>query len=148
MDANRVFVAGHSLGGTVAPRVAAAERSVAGLVVMAGGTEPLHWSAVRQFRYLASLRPENAAASQHTIDAITRQARMADSPGLSPATPASELPFGAPAAYWLDLRGYDPASSAAALAKPMLIVQGGRDYQVTVDGTSPDGRPGSTDAVT
>jgi dienelactone hydrolase len=134
VDADRVFVAGHSLGGTAAPRVAAAERSVAGLVVMAGGTEPLHWSAVRQFRYLASLRPENAAASQHTIDAITRQARMVDSPGLSPVTAASELPFGAPAAYWLDLRGYDPASSAAALAKPMLIVQGGRDYQVTVDG--------------
>jgi uncharacterized protein len=44
----------------------------------------------------------------------------------------SELPFGVPAPYWLDLRGYDPAAAAAALGKPMLIVQGGRDYQVTV----------------
>ena len=39
---------------------------------------------------------------------------------------------GVPAPYWLDLRGYDPAAAAAALGKPMLIVQGGRDYQVTV----------------
>jgi dienelactone hydrolase len=132
VDAGRVFVAGHSLGGTVAPRVAAAEPSVAGLVILAGGTQPLHWAAVRQFRYLASLDPAAAAAAQPTIDAIIRQANVVDSPGLSPATPDSELPFGTPAAYWLDLRGYDPAAAAAALGKPMLIVQGGRDYQATV----------------
>jgi fermentation-respiration switch protein FrsA (DUF1100 family) len=63
---------------------------------------------------------------------MTRQARTVDSPDLSPATPTSELPFGVPAAYWLDLRGYDPAAVAAKLDKPMLVLQGGRDYQVTV----------------
>lgn len=36
----RVFLAGHSLGGTVTPRIAAAEPSLAGLVILAGGTEP------------------------------------------------------------------------------------------------------------
>jgi dienelactone hydrolase len=66
VDAGRVFVAGHSLGGTVAPRVAAAEPSVAGLVIMAGGAQPLHWSAVRQLRYLASLdaRPPRSPLPQ------------------------------------------------------------------------------------
>ena len=39
---------------------------------------------------------------------------------------------GVPAPYWLDLRGYDPAAAAAALGRPMLIVQGARDYQVTL----------------
>ncbi|HTQ91098.1 MAG TPA: hypothetical protein VMK84_16570 [Streptosporangiaceae bacterium] len=58
VDAGRVFVAGHSLGGTVAPRVAAA-----GLVIMAGGAQPLHWSAIRQLRYLASLQGASAEAS-------------------------------------------------------------------------------------
>lgn len=130
IDATRIFVLGHSLGGTVAPRAASAEQSVAGLVIMAGGTQPLHWSAVRQFRYLASLEPGKAAA----LDTITRQARNADDPALSAATPAHELPFGIPAAYWLDLRGYDPASVAADLGKPVLVVQGGRDYQATVAG--------------
>ncbi|HEX5406134.1 MAG TPA: alpha/beta hydrolase, partial [Pseudonocardiaceae bacterium] len=37
VDASRIFVLGHSLGGTVAPRVAVAEPTVAGLVIMAGG---------------------------------------------------------------------------------------------------------------
>jgi uncharacterized protein len=132
VDAGRVFVAGHSLGGTVAPRVAAAEPTVAGLVIMAGGAQPLHWSAVRQLRYLASLEGASAEASRPAIEVMTRQAELIDSPDLTTATPATELPFGVPAPYWLDLRGYDPAAAAAALGKPMLIVQGGRDYQVTV----------------
>jgi len=132
VDAERIFVLGHSLGGTVAPRVAAAEPSVAGLIILAGGTQPLHWAAVRQIRYLASLDPGTAAAAEPAVEAISRQARMVDSPGLSPSTPASELPFGVPAPYWLDLRGYDPVAVAAALGKPMLVLQGGRDYQATV----------------
>jgi uncharacterized protein len=132
VDAGRVFVAGHSMGGTAVPRVAAAEPAVAGMIVLAGGTQPLHWAIVRQARYLAALDPKTAAASQPAIEAVIRQAQMADSPGLSPSTPASELPAGVPAPYWLDLRGYDPAAAAAALGKPMLILQGGRDYQVTV----------------
>jgi uncharacterized protein len=131
VDAGRVFVLGHSFGGTVAPRVAAGEPSVAGLVIMAGGTQPLHWAAVRQIRYLTAVDPETAATLP-SIEAMTRAAVLADSPDLSPSTPASELPFGVPAPYWLDLRGYQPVEVAAALAKPILILQGGRDYQATV----------------
>ena len=55
-----------------------------------------------------------------------------DGPDLSPSTPAIELPLGTPAPYWLDLRAYDPTAAAAALGKPMLVLQGGRDYQATV----------------
>jgi uncharacterized protein len=130
--ADRVFLAGHSEGGTIAPRVATAEPSVAGLVILAGGAEPMQWAAVRQIRYLASLDPATAAGAQPVIEAMTAQAEHVDSPGLSPQTPDDELPFAVPAPYWLDLRDYDPVATAAALGKPMLICQGGRDYQATV----------------
>jgi uncharacterized protein len=132
LDSAGVFVLGHSFGGTIAPRVAAAEPLVAGLVIMAGGAQPLHWSGVRQVRYLASLDAAQAAAARPIVDAMTEQARMVDSPDLSPSTPPSDLPLGLPAPYWLDLRGYDPAAAAAAAGKPILIQQGGRDYQATV----------------
>jgi uncharacterized protein len=112
--------------------VGPAARSVAGLVLLAGGAQPLPWAAVRQISYLASLAPATAAAAQPGIDALTAQARRVDSPDLSPDTPDAELPFGVPAPYWLDLRGYDPVEVAAGLRQPMLILQGGRDYQVTV----------------
>jgi len=105
---------------------------VAGLVILAGGAQPLHQAMVRQFRYLASLASAQGAAPPADLGAITRQAAAVDDPALSETTPSSDLPFGVPAAYWLDLRGYDPPAAAAALGKPMLIVQGGRDYQATV----------------
>ncbi|MFI9552798.1 alpha/beta hydrolase [Nonomuraea endophytica] len=128
VDAARVYVAGHSMGGKVAPRVAAAEPSVAGLVLLAGDTQPMHHAAVRVIGYLASLNP----GSQGAVETITRQAALVDSPDLSAETPAAELPFGYSGAYWLDLRDYDPVATAIELDKPMLILQGGRDYQVTV----------------
>ncbi|MCG5220878.1 alpha/beta fold hydrolase [Streptosporangium soli] len=130
VDAGRVYVVGHSMGGKVAPRVAAAEPSVAGLVLLAGDTQPMHHAAVRVVRHLATVNPGPAA--QAAVEAITRQAALVDSPDLSAATPTADLPFGFSGAYWLDLRGYDPVATAAALDKPMLILQGGRDYQVTV----------------
>lgn len=145
VDPERVFLAGHSQGGTVAPRVAA-RAPVAGLVIIAGGAQPMHQAMLRQFRYLAESDPTQAAA----LDVISRQVATVDAPGLSASTPDDDLPFGVPAAYWLDLRGYDPAAAAAALGKPVLVVQGGRDYQVTVaDDLSRwqaalEGRPGVT----
>ena len=35
-----------------------------------------------------------------------------------------------PASYWLDLREYHPVAVAQALSIPILILQGGRDFQV------------------
>jgi hypothetical protein len=40
--------------------------------------------------------------------------------------------LGVPASYWLDLRGYNPPQLAATLKQPMLILQGEKDYQVTL----------------
>jgi dienelactone hydrolase len=131
VDADRVFVLGHSMGGKVAPRVAAAEPAVAGMVILAGDTQPMHHAAVRVVRYLASVVPQ--AFDETAVELITRQAALVDSAELSSATPAADLPFGFSASYWLELRDYDPVTTAAALDKPMLILQGGRDYQVTVE---------------
>ncbi|MGO8877219.1 MAG: alpha/beta hydrolase family protein [Acidimicrobiales bacterium] len=132
VDAGRIVLLGHSLGGTAAPRVAVAAPAVAGLVLLAAGAEPLQWSIVRQVRYLASLDPATAAASQSAIEALVEQATLVDGPRLSAATPPGELPLGAPASYWLDLRAVDPVAVAASLDRPILLLQGGRDYQVTV----------------
>ncbi|RAK31254.1 hypothetical protein B0I29_11560 [Actinoplanes lutulentus] len=126
----RVYLLGHSAGGRAAPRVAAADGSVAGLIILAGDAAPLPQAVVRAVRHLAAEQP--GPDSQAAIEAISRQAALADSPDLSPAVPAADLPFGWPASYWLDLRDYDQVATAASLNLPMLILQGGRDYQVTV----------------
>ena len=48
-------------------------------------------------------------------------------------TSAHMLRFDLAGAYWLDLHSYDPVATAAALDRLMLILRGGRDYQVTVE---------------
>ncbi|WP_327114559.1 dienelactone hydrolase family protein [Nocardia sp. NBC_01730] len=143
VDAGRVFVLGHSMGGKVAPRVAAAEPAVAGLVIMAGDAQPMHHEAVRVTRYLASLDPSPQAAARAA--AMARLAAVVDRPGLSPATPRAELPLGLSGGYWLDLLGYQPVSTAAALPTPLLLLQGGRDYQVTLADDFARWRSGLTD---
>ncbi len=130
IDPARIFVLGHSLGGSVAPRAAAAEPAIAGLILLAAGAQPMHWAAVRQVRYIADLDPSTAAAAATVIDTMTRQAEAVD--GATMATPTSELPFGVPAAYWIDVRDYDQVATVAAVQRPLLILQGGRDYQVTI----------------
>jgi dienelactone hydrolase len=131
VDATRVFLIGHSMGGKVAPRIAVAEPSIAGLVILAGDTQPMQQSAIRVARYLAQLSP--SPASQAALETIIRQAALVESAELSRSTPATELPFGFSGSYWLDLRSYDPVLQASKLDTPMLILQGERDYQVTVE---------------
>lgn len=131
VDENRVFVLGHSMGGTMSPRVMAAEPRIAGAVILAGETEPMQWALVRVARILAEIDPASIAALP-PIETLIEQAKLVDSEELSLSTPPGDLPFGMPPAYWLDLRAYDPVAVASTLDKPMLILQGERDYQVTV----------------
>ncbi len=133
VDRRRIAAAGHSLGGTVAPRIAAAAGDLAGLVILAGGAAPLHWVIVRQVRHIASLDPSTAAAAEAGIEALTRQAERVDRADLAADTPVTELPLGTPGSYWLDIRDWDAPAAAAALDLPILVIQGGRDYQATVE---------------
>ncbi|SOB86065.1 hypothetical protein SAMN06272789_6370 [Streptomyces sp. 1331.2] len=130
VDPCRIHLLGHSMGGKAAPRIAAADPSIAGLVMLAADAQPMHQAAVRVARYLADLTPGPSA--ERAVAALARQAELVAGPALTPNTAPELLPLGLSAAYWLDLRAYDPVATAAALACPMLILQGGRDYQVTV----------------
>lgn len=131
VDPKRIFVLGHSAGGKVAPRVAEAAPSVAGLVILAGDAAPMHESAVRVARHVAALNPGPEADA--ALAEFEETAASAADPELDPKTPADRLPFGLPAAFWLGLRTYDQVGTAAALQKPMFFAQGGRDYQVTAE---------------
>jgi dienelactone hydrolase len=132
VDSSRIVIVGHSMGGSYAPRVAVARPEVAGVVLLAAEAEPMNRAAVRVMNYLADLDPasptlRNAAAT------MVELAANVDSPQLARRTDPRTLPFGYSGAYWLAVRGYDPIATARQADVPMLILQGGRDYQVTVD---------------
>ena len=132
VDPKRIFVLGHSLGGMLIPRIGAADPSLAGVIVMAGAARPLEQAIVEQYTYLASADGVITPEEQKQIDEA-KQA-METIRALTPADAAAGKTIsGAPAAYWLDLRGYDPPTAAKGLTQPMLVLQGERDYQVTME---------------
>ena len=125
VDPARVFVAGHSLGGYLAPRIGAeVPDRLAGIAMLEANSSPLGQLIIDQYEYLASEEggadPQAAAA----LDAVRAQVALAESPSLSPSTPASDLPLGVPAAYWLDLRTYDPLTTARRAVGADLPVPG------------------------
>jgi hypothetical protein len=130
VDGKRVFVLGHSLGALAAPEVGRRDPALAGLIVMAGNTRPLEDLVLEQITYIRSLHPDKDDKDE--LEKLRKQVARVKERGLTAEVPASELPLGAPAAYWLALRDYDPAATAARLKLPMLVLQGERDYQVTM----------------
>lgn len=132
IDAERVFVLGHSLGGYLAPRIAAADPRIAGLIVLAGSARPLQDILLDQMSYVLSLSVPGPAAQQQ-LAAIKQQVDLVNDPTRLPQAAAADLPFGVPAAYWLDLNAYHPEQVVQTLKQPMLFLLGGADYQVTAE---------------
>ena len=132
IDLKRVFILGHSLGGYLMPRIALAAEPLApaGFISLAGLTRPLDDTIVRQMTYLYGLdgntiSDEDRKRLQDIKDAVVKVK------ALTAADKASTVKLiGAMPTYWLDLRGYDPPETAKAVRRPMLFLQGERDYQV------------------
>jgi dienelactone hydrolase len=121
VDPKRVFVVGHDLGGYAAPRIAQEDPQIAGFVLMAANARHLEDLLVEQVQAAGgnARSLENAKAIQSKVKSLEH------------GDEASPNILNAPPTYWLDLKEYDPVSEAAKLTQPMLILQGGRDYQVT-----------------
>jgi dienelactone hydrolase len=133
VDPKRVFVLGHSLGGMLVPRIAAAAGpELGGVIVLAGAVRSLEQSIADQTRYLALADGKISPDEQPLVDeAATLVARVH---ALQPTDPPiSFAGISAPASYWLDLRGYNPPAAALKVERPMLVLQGERDYQVTME---------------
>jgi dienelactone hydrolase len=122
VDPKRVFVVGHSLGGYVAPRIAAADGKLAGIVIMAGNARPLEDLIVEQSTYL------NAPPKQ--LEAIKIEAARVKA--LEPADADAPPLLHMPVSYLLDLKGYDAPAEAKKLTARILVLQGERDFQVTM----------------
>lgn len=126
VDSKRIFVLGHSQGGYMMPRIAKRATSLAGAIIFAGDTRSMPDLLETQLPYLASLEPETEASRKQLEAALQQVAKMRTVQAGDPPV------MGMPAAYLLDLKGYDPAALMKSTALPLLILQGERDYQVTL----------------
>jgi dienelactone hydrolase len=131
IDKKKIYVLGHSLGGMIAPRIGLLDTEIAGFIIMAGTTRPVEEVMLEQVKYIISIDgkiTEDEKARLSEIEkAVERIKRLKKSDSI---TGHGNL-LGAPPEYWLDLRSYNPSVTAKYVRQPMLILQGGRDYQVT-----------------
>jgi uncharacterized protein len=131
INPKKLFVIGHSLGGYLLPRIGRGDGGIAGLISLAGTTRPLEDVIVEQYNYIFSLDGKLSEAEQKELEKTRAQVARIKSPELKAGDQG--LPLGVPASYWLDLRGYNPPQLARSLKQPMLILQGEKDYQVTME---------------
>ncbi len=132
IDTKRIFVLGHSLGGMLVPRIGRLDQNISGLISLAGASRHLEDVIPEQFNYIFMLDGTISKEEQTQLDGAKQNAAKVKA--LKPVDANSAtLVFGAPASYWLDLRDYDPPEAAKTLKQPLLILQGERDYQVTME---------------
>lgn len=133
IDGKHIYLAGHSLGGYLAPRIAAGDAQIAGLILLAGTTRPLEDDVVDQVTdQLTKAGQQNSPEGQQMIAKAKADAAAIKDPNLKPGVMLTFAGVKIPSEYFLDLRNYDPVKVAQGLKIPILILQGERDYQVTM----------------
>lgn len=133
VEPGRVFFLGHSQGAMAGPRAGARDPRLAGIILLAGPTRPFAEVGLAQLEYIMSLGGPQGLAVAKILGEYRVQMKVMNDPSFGPDTPAKRLPFGIPASFWLDLRGYHPEKVAAGLRMPVLVLQGEADYQVTME---------------
>jgi dienelactone hydrolase len=131
IDAQQIFVLGHSLGGFLAPRIGAADPQIRGLIILAGSARPFEDIILDQMTYVLSLSIPDPTVLQQQLETLKKQVELVKDPERLPTAAPKDLPLNVPAAYWLDLNAYQPEKVAQTLKQPMLFLQGESDYQVT-----------------
>jgi hypothetical protein len=130
IDADNIYVVGHSLGGNQAPRIAKDNDLVAGIALMASNVTPLQNLIVKQYEYLLGLDGSMSDGDNQQLESIKKAADLISSDAMTLETNMNDT-MGLSPKYWMDIKTYDPVSEAKALDIPILVLQGARDYQVT-----------------
>ncbi len=131
IDSQRVFVLGHSLGGMMIPQIAEECHEVAGFISLAGATRPLEEMIVEQYAYIHDLDGRVTDKEKAEMDNLISQVDRIKSLKKADIETDRTAILGAFPEYYLDLREYNPTEKAKSITRPFLILQGGRDYQVT-----------------
>lgn len=140
IDANRIFVLGHSQGGMLVPRILEQDRSASihGAILMAGPSKPLEDIMLWQYEHMLESVQKNEAPSEQVsgveqqLAFFKSQFDLVKDPAFSPnkGLPGFQLPH---PEWWYDFRNYYGGELAKKQSIPMFIAQGDNDIQVSAD---------------
>lgn len=131
VNKSQIFLMGHSLGGMLAPRIAALAPDLAGIILAAAPARKLSDVIAEQNSYLYATSGDTTAVMKQQFQATLNEIARSKLLKLGDIAPDSII-LSAPASYWIDINNYDQLASAKKLTKKILILQGERDFQVSV----------------
>jgi len=129
IDSDKIYLLGHSLGGMLAPRIDAEGGNFAGIIIWAGSPRSFMeiWFDQAEAEYLNS--PENQKELlRQQIDAVKELFEIAKDLSDEEAKQISLL--GASLYYYMEMNLYPAEDYLRDMTKPILIMQGGKDFQV------------------
>ncbi len=131
IDAGRIFVLGHSLGGMLLPRIGEGNPEIAGLIFLAANARPLEDLILEQTLYQVESGGNLSDEGRQLVSEVEKQVdAIKDLPNKKVS--GSHF-FGVPESYWRDLADYKPAELANTIGGPLLILQGEKDCQVSAE---------------
>ena len=125
-----IIVLGHSLGANLMPRIANKSNQIDKIVMLAGNARPLQELILEQYNYLYSLNPTEEFKTE--IIKTETQVKFLNSKAFNLEATNDKLPLNLSAYYWKSALDYNPIKEVQKVKIPILILQGERDYQVTM----------------
>ncbi|MDR7812370.1 alpha/beta hydrolase family protein [Lacrimispora sp.] len=134
IDSERIFIIGHSMGGMLSPRIDAEGGNFAGLIIMGGTTRKLEEVIIEQNNeVLKSLNRFLQVIVRKQI--VKLSSKFDNIYNMSDDEARSTLVLGKYCrAYYLKEMGEHPlVHYLESLNKPMLILQGDKDFHVSIE---------------
>lgn len=128
---SKIYIVGHSLGAMAAPLIASKSKAISGIVLLAGNARPLEDLLVEQYIYIYSLDSLDVTEKKE-IENLVGQVKTIKDAKLLKVAKKENLPLGLPSFYWQSFNKYNQTQVAKKLKQPILVLQGERDYQVTM----------------
>ena len=125
-----IIILGHSLGAYLTPRIINKSNKVSKAIMLAGNARSLDKLIIEQYNYLYELNPTEDLKSE--LGKLKNQISFLHSKKFNFNTSKENLPLNLSANYWQSILDYNPLKEVKKVKIPMLILQGERDYQVTI----------------
>jgi len=133
VDAENIYLLGHSLGGVVAPRIAQEEPQIKGIISMAGTPRYFYEVIPGQVEYLLKLRNDTSEASLKELASMKERVESLKNKRSNPDAEYSESFFNMPPSYLADINKHNIGEISAGLPQRIIVLHGKRDYQITMD---------------
>ena len=131
IDADKIFVAGHSLGGMLTPRIAETGGFAGGIILAGSPRRLVDIIYMQNEDVLATMYGQEKLDGQALVDAEMQKYEALFLANDDAALQNTQT-FGAAAFYYAEMDRH-PAADYLASGKPYLVLQGTLDYQVSYE---------------